>query len=279
LSIESDLSAPLLRLDFRDDAALLTFVTVLLFIVTYGYGTPIRGMVYVINITVTELLDLFLSIIVAFGGATEEFRLRMKGMVKQDYAASFTSERLLLLEVEIVLRLLADGLSWAQVRHEVLARNLFQARRTSTAQTYLTLVKRRIDWLDEPLQSLYLKGDRNDTMAILLYTFLASYRFPREFVLEELRHAFQIGMPLINERQVFSFLERKREQHPEVAHWTATSQKKVSQVMLRILRECTLLEAVPQGWKVHPLVISTTLSDYVTHEHAYRHFQSMILVQ
>lgn len=98
----------------------------------------------------------------------------MEDMTTQGYAASFTSERLLRRELETVLRLHAAGLAWTEVRQEVLARNLFQARRTSTARTYLTLVRRRVAWLDERLRSLYLEGPRGDALAILLYTFLAS---------------------------------------------------------------------------------------------------------
>ena len=116
----------------------------------------------------------------------------MEDMTTQGYATSFTSERLLRRELETVLRLQAAGLAWTDVRQEVLARNLFQARRTSTAQTYLKLVSRRLCWVDERLRSLYLEGARGDALAILLYTFLASYRYPREFVLEELRHGLHI---------------------------------------------------------------------------------------
>lgn len=203
----------------------------------------------------------------------------MPDLTVQGYAASFTSERLLRVEIEVVLRLLAKGLSWSEVRHEVLAGNLFQTRRTSTATTYLTLVRRRIAWLDEPLRGLYLEGARSDALAILLYTFLASYRFPREFVLEELQHAYRDGRPVLDERQVINFMDRKREQHAQVAHWTAKSQQKILHVMLRILRECTLLEPLDQGWRVQPLAISPDLRAYVQQQYDYRHFLTMILAE
>ncbi len=147
----------------------------------------------------------------------------MVDMATQNYVASFTSERLLRHEMEVVLLLLANGMSWTEVRQDVLSRNLFQARRMSTAMTYLTLVKRRIVWLDERLRALFLEGARSDTLAILLYTFLASYRFPREFVMEELRYSLQTGRFVLLEDQVAAFLDRKREQHAEVAHWTTNS--------------------------------------------------------
>lgn len=62
----------------------------------------------------------------------------MEDIIAQNYAASFTSEQLLRHEMEVVLRLLSTGMSWTEVRQEVLSRNLFQSRRMSTAQTYLT---------------------------------------------------------------------------------------------------------------------------------------------
>jgi len=201
----------------------------------------------------------------------------MPDMTAQDYAASFTSERLLRTEIEVVLRLLAKGLAWSEVRREVLAGNLFQARRTSTAATYLTLVRRRIAWLDEPLRALYLEGAGNDALAILLYTFLASYRFPREFVLEELQHAYREGKFAVDERQVIAFMDRKREQHVQVAHWTEKSQKKILQVMVRILRECTLLHPLHQGWRVQPIAISPDLRVCVRQHSDHRHFLALML--
>lgn len=201
----------------------------------------------------------------------------MPDMTVQGYAASFTSERLLRTEIEVVLRLLGKGLTWSEVRREVLAGNLFQARRTSTATTYLTLVRRRIAWLDEPLRALYLKGAGNDALAILLYTFLASYRFPREFVLEELQHAYRDGKSVLDERQVIAFMDRKREQQAQVAHWTEKSQQKILQVMLRILRECTLLHPLDHGWRVQPIVVSPDLRAHVRQEYDYRHFLAMML--
>lgn len=203
----------------------------------------------------------------------------MEDMTRQGYAASFTSERSLRHEVEVVLRLSANGMSWIDVRKEVLARNLFQVRRTSTAQTYLTLVRRRIVWLDERLRSLYLEGARSDTLAILLYTFLASYRFPREFVLEELRYGLRMGRSIITEEQIAAFFDRKREQHADVAHWTTTSQKKVAQVMVRILRECGLLEPTSQEWRIQPLTISHELDNYVRREPRHRYFLPLILIE
>lgn len=56
---------------------------------------------------------------------------------------------------------------------------------------------------------------------------------------------------MLDERQVIAFLDRKYEQHAQVAHWTIKSQHKILQVMIRVLRECTLLEPLKQGWRAY----------------------------
>jgi hypothetical protein len=209
-------------------------------------------------------------------GSTE---LMLQKWMSQGYTASFLSERPLNHEVEVVLRLLASGLDWSQVRHEVFEKNLFQLRRTSTAETYLKLVRRRIAWLDSSLQALFLTGERNDKSAILLYTFLASYRLPREFVLEELRHQWCLGQLSVSTEQIECFFERKKEQHPDIALWATTSQEKGRQVIARLLAGYSLLVPDTSGWRIEPIVMSEDLEHYVRSTSNYRHFLQLVLIE
>lgn len=203
----------------------------------------------------------------------------MQDMTKQGYAGSFMSERPLRHEIEVVLRLIASGLAWTDVRRDVLSRNLFQVRRTSTAQTHLMLTKRRIAWMDDKLRLIFLEGSRSDSLAILTYSFLASYRFPRDFVIEELRYLVQSDRPVRVNDLVTAFFERKREQHLEVAKWTSQAQNKMRQVMIHVLNAYGMLESVEDGYRIQPLVISSELRTYVDEQPYYHSFLPLILAQ
>lgn len=202
----------------------------------------------------------------------------LDGWTSQGYTLSFLSERPLRHEMEIALRLLASGLTWPEARREVLEKNLFQVRRTSTAETCLKLVRRRITWMDGCLQALFLDGDWNDRSAILLYTFLASYRLPREFVLEELHYRWTRGESRISVDDVIVFLERKKEQHAEMARWTDGVLVKSRQVMMRMLVHYSILVRGASGWSIQPLVIGEDLMRYIRNTPDYRYFLRFMLM-
>ena len=116
----------------------------------------------------------------------EEF---VKGLMH--YSGSLTSERTLRHEMRIALSLMQDTSDWTAVRHEIIEKNLFQARRLRTTTTYLQQIRRRLAVLDAPLRQAYLEGGLSDQNALLPYTFARSYRIAYEFVVEEVHHSWQ----------------------------------------------------------------------------------------
>ncbi|MCL6598120.1 MAG: DUF1819 family protein [Alicyclobacillus macrosporangiidus] len=181
----------------------------------------------------------------------------------QPYTLSFLSERPLRREMDVVLALLTSGRTWSEVRGEVLEKDLFQVRRPDTAETRLKLVRRRLSWLDDDLRSRYLSGDTEDRTALLLCTFLAAYRLPREFVLEEVRYRWHTGQASLSREEITEFFLRKREQDPVMYGWDDGRLARARQVIIRQLCDYHLLERIDGRWNIRGVVPSDALREHL----------------
>lgn len=195
----------------------------------------------------------------------------------QQYSAAFTSEWLLQNEMRIVLGLEQDGKSLIEIRNQVMEENLFQMKRQSAIVTALKGINRRLRFLDPSLRQMFLMNPRYDRLAILLYSFLKSYRLPREFVLELLRHNWLNHKNRLSAGEVVSFFEHKAEQSPVVENWAPETSKKLRQVMLRFLTECGLLQAHKDYWQITPVPLSAELRAYVSQEPSCNDFATLML--
>ena len=78
-------------------------------------------------------------------------------------------------------------------------------------QEIAKVINRRLRFLDPALRHMYIVNPRHDRQAILLYSFLKSYRLPREFVLEILRHNLLNYRNRVSPGEVAGFFEHKAE--------------------------------------------------------------------
>lgn len=195
----------------------------------------------------------------------------------QQYSAAFTAEWLLQNEMRIFLGLEQKGKSLVEIRNQVMEENLFQMKRQGSISIALKVINRRLRFLDPALRQMFLVNPRHDRLAILLYSFLKSYRFPREFVLEVLRHNWLNHRNRVSAGEVISFFEHKAEQSPVVGNWAPETRKKLRQVMLRFLTECGLLQAHEDYWLLTPVPLSADLRAYVILEPKYNDFSALML--
>ncbi|MDF9408218.1 DUF1819 family protein [Pelotomaculum isophthalicicum JI] len=195
----------------------------------------------------------------------------------QQYSAAFTSEWLLQNEMRIFLRLEREGKSPVEIRAQVIEENLFRMKRQNTIIAALKVINRRLRFLDPVLRRMFLENQRHDRLAVLLYSFLKSYRLPREFVLEILRHHWLNHKNRLPAGEVVSFFEYKGEQSQIVADWSPETKKKLRQVMLRFLTECGLLQSQNDYWLITPVLLGAELRAFVDTEPKYNDFTALML--
>ncbi len=195
----------------------------------------------------------------------------------QDYSAAFTSEQVFKHEMKIVFSLMKEGKPPQEIRQMVAEQNLFQKRRYRTSAKALGVIFRRAKYLDEKLINIFVTGTRQDTQAILLYSFLMCYRFPREFVLELVRYQYLNNKKTLTKGSIQTFFERKEEESSVVQNWSLTTKEKLRQVMFRIMSECELLMPEKGEWIISPLLISTDLRDYISRNQDHSNFLKLCL--
>lgn len=181
----------------------------------------------------------------------------------QIYSAGFTGDRLFRNEMRTVISLELDGKNKKEIREIIYEQNPFQMKSFNAIKETLARVYRRVKHLDKPLKEFFLHSSRNDSLAILLYSFLSEFRLPREFVLDVVKYNFSHHKQTLTKGEILSFFDQKAEQSESVANWSEETTKKLKSRMIELIRECGLIEPQGDSWLITPIQISEDLKKYV----------------
>lgn len=185
--------------------------------------------------------------------------------MNQVYSTGFISgsEHLYRFEVKQILTLLSQGLTLEQIREQALKENLFRQKSRQAHVVLLRKVFKRVKHLDEGLGNFVLHGTSADINAVLLYAYLKSYRFLREFAYEVVIHLYKQGRRKVIPADIVDFFERKEEQHPKVRQLTLGTKQKMRQVMLKTFVDADWLFPGKEDWEIRPIPISEELEVYI----------------
>lgn len=185
--------------------------------------------------------------------------------LRRDYSAGFISgsEHLYRYEIKQVLALLKQGMTKEEIREKVLRENLFRQKSRNANILLLRKVFKRIGHLDEFLADVVLNGTSRDVNAVLLYTYLKTYRFLKEFAYEVVIYLYEQGRPIVTHADIVEFFERKEEQSPQVRNFTPETKQKMRQVMLKAFVDAEWLLPREQEWEIRPIPISGELKAYI----------------
>lgn len=179
-----------------------------------------------------------------------------------DYSSGITSERWYQYDIEYVLVLLEQGLSRDEIREIVLNENPFLVKTQSALQKRFQIVFRRVSSLTPQLRSLYLKGTKYDKKALILYTFLKTYRYAYENFYEMIIYRYQQKNKQFVIGHLYSFMEEKEQQSAKISSWNHTSKNKVNNTLLLFYRESGIIELIEGVYVITPLHVSTQLKHY-----------------
>jgi len=179
------------------------------------------------------------------------------------YSAGFTSTGLFKQEIREVLRLQRRGLSRTEIVQEVLNHNLFQMRSEAGIRDRLKRVLQRIGNFDEILLEAYLEGTRFEENALILYSYLYTYRLPYEFFMEIVLYDYLHNQGILRKVELDFFFERKEAETEEIARWSPKTKQRLKSSMLMFFRECGLLtEKERHVYQITPLHVNRELKDY-----------------
>ena len=197
----------------------------------------------------------------------------------QEYSSGFTSERLVKNEMKLVIQLYLDGKTKEEIRDLVIDENLFNMRSIDSIKETLGKINRRISFLDETMMKLYVNGNNNDSSAILLYTFLTSFKIAREFVIEIVYDKWNNFKKEITLGDINIFLEEKAKQSNIVSNWTEATTKRIRNRILEFCTGCGLLHKQKEEYIITPIVISKELKLYIENHEDYKKISTYILME
>ncbi len=125
--------------------------------------------------------------------------------------------------------------------------------------------RKRLQTLTESQTVALLEGDLVTQRQLAYLSVCKSYAFFREFVLEVLREKMILMDYQLTEGEYLSFYRRKLMDHPELEDLSENTEKKVKQVIFRILAEAGIInsasEKVIQYQLLEPKVVNLLKED------------------
>ncbi|MBZ9624419.1 DUF1819 family protein [Clostridium sp. FP2] len=197
----------------------------------------------------------------------------------QEYSSGFTSERVIKNEMTQVIRLYLQGKTKDEIRDIVIDENLFNMRSVAAIKESLSKINRRINYLDENLMRIYVNSNSNDSMAILFYTFLSSFRIAREFVVEVIYHNWFNYKKIVTTADINCFFDDKAQQSDVISKWTESTSKRIKNRVLEFCTQCGILEKEKGEFNIKPLQISAELRNYIKDNDEYKKILIYILLE
>ncbi|MCU7814968.1 MAG: DUF1819 family protein [Candidatus Thiodiazotropha sp. (ex Rostrolucina anterorostrata)] len=164
-------------------------------------------------------------------------------MNTEKYSMSFTTGALFHQESVNLAELYLEEGDWNEVRDEVIARNLLQARTINSTKRICREICSRLKRLNKEELELLVDGDHQEQAYILWLAVCRRYHFIYDFSTEVIRERFLTLRYDLGYEDYDVFFNAKMEWHEEMEKITATTRNKLRQVMFKMLRESELLNS------------------------------------
>lgn len=184
------------------------------------------------------------------------------GHIKMKYSSGLGAERWYQQDIEYVLNLLEKGLTRAEIRSIVLNENPFLVKTESALHKRFQLVFKRASSLSPELRTLYLNGTKYDQKALILYTFLKTYRYAYENFYELIIYRYQQKNKQLVTGHFQAFMEEKEQQSEKVLKWSQISKNRVNNTLLLFYSEGGIIELNEGVYVITPLHVSSQLKKY-----------------
>lgn len=164
-------------------------------------------------------------------------------MNTEKYSMSFTTGGVFHRESVDVAGLYLEKGDWKEVREDVIARNLLQARTTASSKRRSREICFRLKHLNRDELELLIEGDHQEQAYLLWLAICRHYKFISEFSVEVVRERFFTLRYDLSYEDFDAFFNAKMEWHEELEKITDSTRNKLRQVLFRIMRESELLNS------------------------------------
>lgn len=161
------------------------------------------------------------------------------------YNAAITREQYLFYEMRITAKLLAEGLSEAQVVEQIITDNLFQYPTERSVRKMALACLRRLKCLnDDTLIAAIVNQPSDVAKQICLYAMMRQYRLVWDFMITVIGSKYKLMETAYSRMDVNTFFMRLQEQDDWVASWSDSTITKLKQVLTKLLVENEYLDNI-----------------------------------
>lgn len=170
-------------------------------------------------------------------------------MIEQKtYNLTFTAGALLLNETCAVAEVfLESGGNWDITRERALKENLMEKDKLTTNKRFFSLVKQRIEALNETELDLLVSENNSVKRLLLLLAICKAHTLIYDFIVGNVRDCFFNMNEKVTYANFNEFFNEKKYVHPELESITDATINKIRQVIFRILEQSELIESASTG--------------------------------
>lgn len=166
-------------------------------------------------------------------------------------------------EIKLYAQIYKDKQNHQDVRRYLLENNVFNNSSIQSAKDRIGKIARRAESLGEEGMSLLIQSSVDDEKALILMSYLNSYRLIYEFVFEWLAPRMNEFQPIVYKSEFENFYYHKQLQHPEELKLTEGGLKRIQRQVFNMLAHSGLLVKKNNGtYDLHRLLLSETLSRF-----------------
>ena len=164
------------------------------------------------------------------------------------YNLTFTAGTLLMNETSAVAEaFLESGRDWETTKNRAFKENLMEKEKVTTNKRFFSLVRQRIEALNEAEQELLVNGSNAVRRLLLLLAICKAHQLIFDFIAVNVRDCFYNMCEKVTHATFNEFFNEKKYVHPELETITDLTVSKIRQVIFRILEQAELIESVETG--------------------------------
>ncbi|MGO3202339.1 MAG: DUF1819 family protein [Ruoffia tabacinasalis] len=179
---------------------------------------------------------------------------------KLKYTFSFTGASALINETLIIAEEYAKLKDWKLVQASLVENNYLNKIKLNTLKREFAEIKKRLINLSSSQLTLILDGSLDDAKAMILLAMAKTYAYLRDFIVEVLYNKYLVFDTVLTEVDYMKFYNVKCQSHPELNEITETTDKKVKQVIFKLLEQVGLITQAKNGTIIKPILSQEAIS-------------------
>ena len=136
---------------------------------------------------------------------------------------------------------------WERTRESTLSNNLMQKEKLSTSKRLFSLVKQRLQALNDDERYLLANDTPAQRRLLVLLAICKAHSFIRDFIVEVVRENFYNLDEKVSYANFNEFFNEKKYLHPKLERLSDQTIRKMRQTAFRILEQTELVESAKTG--------------------------------